>query len=67
MRSFDYHGRSLTVAELQPGWRVAYGDHVAVDRHLDRALARALGVPPGSTLELVRRILNAPSTDVLQG
>lgn len=61
--TFEHHGRSLSVAELQTGWRVAYGERVVIDAHLDRAVARALGVSPGSTLELVRRILSAPDSD----
>jgi hypothetical protein len=56
--TFDYQGRTLSVVELRPGWRVAYGDRIVVEAHLDRALARAIGIPAGSQLELIRRILN---------
>jgi len=53
--------RLLRVTELESGWCAEYADRVVVDPHLDRALAGALAIPPGSTLELVRRILNEPN------
>lgn len=55
---FEYEGRPLSVTELQPGWRAEYGDRVVVAPLLDRALADVLGVPSGSILGLVRRILS---------
>lgn len=57
-------GKPLQVTELWGGWRVSYDDKEVEHAHLDYTLARALGRPPRSVLDLVRSILRGePGSD----
>ncbi|HYM57690.1 MAG TPA: hypothetical protein VES79_06970 [Solirubrobacteraceae bacterium] len=47
--TLDYHRQPLRVTELERGWRVEHAGRTVDDPHLDRALARTLGMAPGST------------------
>ena len=54
----------MQVTELWGGWRVSYDDKEVEHAHLDYTLARALGRPPRSVLDLVRSILRGePGSD----
>lgn len=62
---FVFGGKPLQVTELRGGWRVRYDGKDVEHAHLDRALAAAVGWPPGSVHSLVRGILEGePGSDL---
>ena len=56
---FVLENRPLHVLKLDGAWQVSYDGRTASERYLDHALARLLGGPPGSKIQLMCKILSA--------
>lgn len=54
--STTVNGVELVAEQIEEGWRVRYGSKVAEDRHIDYAVAKAVGITAVEAMEIVRRL-----------
>ena len=54
--STTVNGVELFAEQIEEGWRVRFGSKVAEDKHIDFAVAKAVGVTAVEAMEIVRRL-----------
>lgn len=54
--STTVNGVELVAEQIEDGWRVRFGSKVAEDKHVDHAVAEAVGITLGEAVEILKRL-----------
>lgn len=54
--STTVNGVELVAEQIEEGWRVRFGAKVGEDKHVDHAVAIAVGTRPSEAMEIVKRL-----------